>query len=110
VNVSVLKQLGPGVTAGFVVGGSTPRTVLVRAIGPTLGAAPFNVPGVVIDPQLALTVLNSLPLLVRDPLICVEQYLNRYVPLAIVNSFYRKHPKMAAAVKKIPKRETPLPA
>lgn len=54
VNVSVLKHLGTGVTAGFVVGGSTPRTVLVRAIGPTLGAAPFNVPGVVADPQLAL--------------------------------------------------------
>jgi hypothetical protein len=54
VNVSVLKHLGTGVTAGFVIGGSTPRKVLVRAIGPTLGAAPFNVPEVVADPQLAL--------------------------------------------------------
>jgi hypothetical protein len=27
---------------------------LIRAIGPTLGAAPFNVSGVVADPQLAL--------------------------------------------------------
>ena len=54
VNVSVLKHLGAGVTAGFVIGGSTPRTLLVRAIGPTLGAAPFNVPEVVLDPQLAL--------------------------------------------------------
>ncbi len=54
INVSVLKHLGSGVTAGFVLGGSTARTVLVRAIGPTLGAAPFNVPAVVADPQLAL--------------------------------------------------------
>ena len=54
VNVSVLKHLGSGVTVGFVIGGSTPRKVLVRAIGPTLGAAPFNVGGVVADPQLAL--------------------------------------------------------
>jgi hypothetical protein len=28
--------------------------VLIRAVGPTLGAAPFNVPGVVADPQLVL--------------------------------------------------------
>lgn len=54
VNVSVMKNIGTGLTAGFVIGGSSQRTVLVRAIGPSLGAAPFNVPGVVADPQLAL--------------------------------------------------------
>lgn len=54
VNVSVLKHLGTGLTAGFVLGGAGPRTVLIRAIGPTLGGTPFNVPGVVADPQLAL--------------------------------------------------------
>ena len=54
VNVSVLKRLGPGLTAGFVIVGGSPRTVLVRAIGPTLGAAPFNLSGVASDPQLAL--------------------------------------------------------
>ncbi len=52
VNVSVRKHLGTGVIAGFVVGGSTARTVLIRAIGPTLGV--FGVTGVVADPQLAL--------------------------------------------------------
>ncbi len=30
------------------------KTVLVRAIGPTLGTAPFAVPGVISDPQLSL--------------------------------------------------------
>lgn len=54
VNVSVLKHLGTGLTVGFVVGGFGTKTVLVRAIGPTLGAAPFGVPGVVADPQLAV--------------------------------------------------------
>jgi hypothetical protein len=54
VNVSVLKNLGSGLTVGFVIGGSNSKTVLIRAIGPTLGAAPFNVPGVVADPRLAL--------------------------------------------------------
>ena len=53
-NVSVLKSLGTGLTVGFTLAGSTPKTVLIRAIGPTLGAPPFGVPGTVADPQLTL--------------------------------------------------------
>jgi hypothetical protein len=53
INVSVLKQVGPGFTVGFVVGGSGTKNVLVRAIGPTLGSA-FGVPGAVSDPQFTL--------------------------------------------------------
>jgi hypothetical protein len=53
-NVSVLKHLGSGLTMGFVIGGSQSKAVLIRAVGPTLGAAPFSVPGVVADPQLTL--------------------------------------------------------
>mgnify|MGYP000939424070 CR=1 FL=1 len=52
VNVSVLKQLGTGLTAGFVVGGATPVKLLIRAVGP--GLAAFGVDGAVADPQLAL--------------------------------------------------------
>ena len=52
INVSVRKHLGSGLTMGFVVGGATPAKVLVRGIGPTLGA--FGVPGTVVDPQLTL--------------------------------------------------------
>ncbi len=63
-----------------------------------------------VDPQLALIVLNSLPSLVHYPYECTEQLLNRYVPLAIVNAFYRKYPALAAAAKKIPKRRTVTPA
>ena len=51
-NVSVRKHLGSGVTMGFTVGGSGSKTILIRAVGPTLGA--FGVPGTVDDPQLAL--------------------------------------------------------
>jgi hypothetical protein len=54
VNVSVLKHLGTGLTAGFVVDGTGPKRVLIRAVGPTIGAAPFNVAGAVADPQLTL--------------------------------------------------------
>ena len=46
-------------TAGLSAAGSAeaeaaPRTVLIRAVGPTLGTAPFNLSGVAADPQLAL--------------------------------------------------------
>ncbi|MBL9202429.1 MAG: DVUA0089 family protein, partial [Opitutaceae bacterium] len=56
VNVSVLKTIavGTSLTAGFVVGGAASKTVLIRAIGPALGLAPFNVAGFMPDPQLTL--------------------------------------------------------
>ncbi len=63
INVSVLKHLGSGLTVGFFISGSGTRNVLVRAIGPTIGTAPFNVSGAVVDPQLTLysgqTVIGS---------------------------------------------------
>lgn len=52
INVSVLKHIGTGLTAGFVVGGPSARTVLIRAVGPTLGG--FGVDGVVTNPRLTL--------------------------------------------------------
>lgn len=56
VNVSVLKEIRSGetLTAGFVVGGNTSKRVLVRAVGPTLGLAPFNIGGVMADPKLTV--------------------------------------------------------
>ena len=51
-NVSVRKSLGTGLTVGFTIGGSGSKTVLIRAIGPTLAA--FGVGGTVVDPQLVL--------------------------------------------------------
>jgi hypothetical protein len=51
-NVSVRKHLGTGLTAGFVLGGTSPTRVLIRAIGP--GLAAFGVDGTVVDPQLTL--------------------------------------------------------
>ena len=65
INVSVLKQIASGeiLTVGFVVGGTTSKQVLVRAIGPTLALPPFGVGGVMSDPKLELfsgqTVINS---------------------------------------------------
>ena len=61
-NISTRGFVGTGATvmiAGFVVAGSSPKTVLIRASGPALAAAPFNVPGVVPDPELQLYNGNS---------------------------------------------------
>jgi sugar lactone lactonase YvrE len=55
VNVSARTQVGTGadiLIAGFTLGGATARTVLIRAVGPTLTG--FGVPGALADPQLAL--------------------------------------------------------
>jgi hypothetical protein len=55
VNVSALTQVGTSgdiLIAGFSITGSQPKTLLVRGIGPTLGA--FGVPGVLLDPKLEL--------------------------------------------------------
>lgn len=56
INVSVLKYIATGstLTTGFVIGGTTNAKVLLRAIGPTLGVAPFNIGGVMADPKLEL--------------------------------------------------------
>ncbi len=39
---------------GFIIGGSEPMTVLIRARGPSMGGAPFNVPGTLSDPMVQL--------------------------------------------------------
>lgn len=55
VNVSARSQVGTGaevLVAGFVIGGSGTKTLLIRGIGPTL--ADFGVTGALTDPQLTL--------------------------------------------------------
>lgn len=54
INFSVIKNVSTKVTLGFVVGGGANKTVLIRAIGPTLGIPPFNVGGVMADPKVEL--------------------------------------------------------
>lgn len=55
INISARVQVGTSgniLIAGFVVGGSTSMTVLIRASGPAL--IPFNVAGTLSDPTLGL--------------------------------------------------------
>jgi hypothetical protein len=56
INLSVLKHVGSGdsLTAGFTIGGATAKTVLIRAVGPSLGFAPFNITDAMIHPTMTL--------------------------------------------------------
>lgn len=54
-NISVRGQVGGAngaLIAGFVIGGTQPRAVLVRGVGPTLSG--FGVTGVLANPQVAI--------------------------------------------------------
>lgn len=54
-NGSARTYVGAGddvLILGFVIGGSSSQRVLIRAGGPTIGAAPYHVPGVLSDPTL----------------------------------------------------------
>lgn len=56
-NISARANVGTGANvliAGFVLEGALPAKVLLRGIGPTLGQAPFNVPGALSQPQILL--------------------------------------------------------
>ena len=57
VNIATRGRVSGGdnvLIAGLVVAGPGPRTYLIRAAGPTLGLAPFNVSGVLADPFLQI--------------------------------------------------------
>lgn len=54
INLSVLKETVSKFVAGFVIQGSSPKTVLIRAVGPTLGKSPFGILGAAADPKIEL--------------------------------------------------------
>ena len=61
VNISARTQVGTGANiliAGFVIGGTTSKTVLIRASGPAL--VPFGVTGTLPDPELQLYAASTL--------------------------------------------------
>jgi len=70
VNISTRGFVGSGdaiMIPGFVVGGTGTTEVLVRAVGPTLGAEPFNLEDVLSDPTLRLiTQSGNITLLEND--------------------------------------------
>ena len=63
-----------------------------------------------VHPTLALSVLNTMPNLLASPHKDLVSSLNRYVPLAVVHTFYNTYPQLKTAVKKLPKRTTLTPS
>ena len=66
-NLSTRAQVGTGdniMIAGFVIGGAGSKSVLLRAVGPSL--ASLGVPGALADPQLELTTLAGTSLALND--------------------------------------------
>jgi hypothetical protein len=57
VNISARSSVGTGgsiIFGGFAINGPGSMPLLIRASGPAIAAAPFNVPGTLPDPQLQL--------------------------------------------------------
>lgn len=63
-----------------------------------------------VDPGLFLSVLNNMPQLLRPVYNDALSQINSYVPLCVVNAFYKKYPALQQAVAKLPKRNTQTPA
>ncbi|MEY2879435.1 MAG: hypothetical protein RLZZ15_1815, partial [Verrucomicrobiota bacterium] len=53
-NVSIIKNIGSGLAAGFVIGGVGRKTVLIRAVGPSLTAFGLSASTLLADPKLEL--------------------------------------------------------
>lgn len=56
-DISTRLRVGTGQDvgiAGFIISGSTSKSIVVRGLGPTLGRPPYNVPNALADPTLDL--------------------------------------------------------
>ena len=63
-----------------------------------------------VDPGLLLRVFNAMPQLLRPGYEDALSLANRYVPLAVVNAFYKTYPLLQTAVDKIPHRDSQTPS
>ena len=63
-SLSALNRVGTGANiliAGFSLSGSGDKRLLIRGIGPSLAAPPFNLTGVLADPKLELYTATAAP-------------------------------------------------
>ena len=63
-----------------------------------------------VDPGLLLSVFNAMPQLLRPHHEDALSIADRYVPLSVVNGFYKTYPLLQNAVADLPKRDTQTPA
>ncbi|MEY2878040.1 MAG: hypothetical protein RLZZ15_420, partial [Verrucomicrobiota bacterium] len=65
-NVSIIKNIGAGLAAGFVIGGSGNKTVLIRAVGPSLTAFGLPAAALLADPKIDLIDATSKVIATND--------------------------------------------
>ncbi len=63
-----------------------------------------------VDPGLLLSVFEAMPQLLKPYHNDALSIADRYVPLAVVNGFYKTYPMLQNAVEELPKRSTQKPA
>lgn len=61
-----------------------------------------------VDPGLLLTVLNTMPQVLQPHSQDALSLVSRYVPLALLNEFYKTYPLLQEAIGKLPKRSTQM--
>jgi hypothetical protein len=69
VNISSRAQVGTGANiliAGFVIGGSGAKSLMVRGVGPALAQAPFNISGTLPDPAVAVYTGGPIPAIIAS--------------------------------------------
>ncbi|MEY2881209.1 MAG: hypothetical protein RLZZ15_3589, partial [Verrucomicrobiota bacterium] len=66
INVSVFKNIGSGLAAGFVIAGGGTKTVLIRAIGPSLTAFGLPAAALLADPKIDLIDATSKVIATND--------------------------------------------
>lgn len=101
------ERLAESVTAALESGSQTLQLDNLLVDDPT---REVSVVTLRIDPGLLLSVLNAMPQLLRPGYNDALSVADRYVPLAVVNSFYKTYPLLQDAVAKLPKRDTQTPA
>ena len=91
-------QTGEGVTiAGFIIGGTGSKSVVVRGLGSTLAQPPFNVPGVLADPTLQLFDSGGHPFWFNDNWKDAQQAQLQSTALAPANDLESGYPANLAA-------------
>lgn len=68
-SISALNRVGTGtevLIAGFTITGATTKNLLIRAVGPSLAAAPFNIGTALADPKLDLYTAAANPALLNS--------------------------------------------
>lgn len=101
------ERLAESVTAALESGTQTLKLENLLSEDPTRQVSNVTLR---VDPSLMLSVFDAMPQLLKPRHNDALSVADRYVPLAVVNAFYKTYPMLQTAVTKLPKRNTRTPA